>query len=29
VHGIDHITRGYEDLEASLQKLGARIQAVQ
>lgn len=29
VHGIDHITRGYEDLEASLRSLGARIQAVQ
>lgn len=29
IHGIDHITRGYEDLEASLRSLGARIQAVQ
>ncbi len=29
VHGIDHITRGYENLEASLKNLGARIQAVQ
>lgn len=29
VHGIEHITRGYEDLEASLRSLGARIQAVQ
>lgn len=29
VHGIDHITRGYENLETSLKDLGARIQAVQ
>ncbi len=29
VHGIDHITRGYENLETSLKNLGARIQAVQ
>ncbi|MBX3046320.1 MAG: UDP-N-acetylglucosamine 1-carboxyvinyltransferase [Anaerolineales bacterium] len=29
VHGIEHITRGYEDLEASLRSLGARIQAIQ
>lgn len=29
VHGIEHITRGYEDLESSLRNLGARIQAVQ
>jgi UDP-N-acetylglucosamine 1-carboxyvinyltransferase len=29
VHGIEHITRGYENLEASLRNLGARIKAVQ
>src|SRR5690606_11841912 len=29
VHGIDHITRGYENLEESLRSLGARIQPVQ
>lgn len=29
VHGIEHITRGYEDLEASLRILGASIKAVQ
>lgn len=29
VHGIDHITRGYENLQTSLKDLGARIQAVQ
>lgn len=29
VHGIEHITRGYQDLESSLRNLGARIQAVQ
>jgi UDP-N-acetylglucosamine 1-carboxyvinyltransferase len=29
VHGIGHITRGYENLEESLRSLGARINAVQ
>ncbi|MCW5876570.1 MAG: UDP-N-acetylglucosamine 1-carboxyvinyltransferase [Anaerolineales bacterium] len=29
IHGIDHITRGYENLEDSLRSLGARIEAVQ
>lgn len=29
IHGIDHITRGYEDLETNLRSLGARIEAVQ
>lgn len=28
IHGIDHITRGYENLEDSLRSLGARIEAV-
>jgi UDP-N-acetylglucosamine 1-carboxyvinyltransferase len=25
IHGIDHITRGYENLQSSLESLGARI----
>jgi UDP-N-acetylglucosamine 1-carboxyvinyltransferase len=29
IHGIGHITRGYENLEASLRSLGTRIEAVQ
>lgn len=29
IHGIGHITRGYENLEDSLRTLGARIEAVQ
>jgi UDP-N-acetylglucosamine 1-carboxyvinyltransferase len=29
IHGIGHITRGYENLENSLRSLGARIEAVQ
>lgn len=29
IHGIEHITRGYENLETSLRTLGARIEAVQ
>lgn len=28
IEGIDHITRGYENLESSLRSLGARIEAV-
>jgi UDP-N-acetylglucosamine 1-carboxyvinyltransferase len=28
IHGIEHITRGYEDLEANLRNLGARIEAL-
>jgi UDP-N-acetylglucosamine 1-carboxyvinyltransferase len=28
IHGIGHITRGYENLESSLRSLGARIEAV-
>jgi UDP-N-acetylglucosamine 1-carboxyvinyltransferase len=29
IHGIGHITRGYENLETGLRSLGARIEAVQ
>jgi UDP-N-acetylglucosamine 1-carboxyvinyltransferase len=29
IHGIGHITRGYENLESTLRSLGARIEAVQ
>jgi UDP-N-acetylglucosamine 1-carboxyvinyltransferase len=29
IHGIGHITRGYENLESGLRSLGARIEAVQ
>ncbi|MEX1143366.1 MAG: UDP-N-acetylglucosamine 1-carboxyvinyltransferase [Anaerolineales bacterium] len=28
IHGIEHITRGYENLEANLRNLGARIEAL-
>ncbi|MEX2144254.1 MAG: UDP-N-acetylglucosamine 1-carboxyvinyltransferase [Anaerolineales bacterium] len=28
IHGIEHITRGYENLEESLRSLGARIDAI-
>jgi UDP-N-acetylglucosamine 1-carboxyvinyltransferase len=29
IHGIGHITRGYENLESTLRSLGARIEALQ
>jgi len=28
IHGIEHITRGYENLEDNLRSLGARIEPV-